>query len=93
MTKKDITDHISEKANLTRKESVSAVESTFDIIKEELEKGNDVMISTFGKWTILHKRERKGRNPQTGEAMAIKARKIISFKPSSVLRDELNKEN
>ena len=89
MTKKDIIDYLCEKTGLTRKESASAMESTFDIIKEELEQGNDVMISNFGKWTVLHKKERKGRNPQTGEAMAIKARKIITFKPSKILRNEL----
>ena len=93
MTKKDIIDYLCEKTGLTRKESASAMESTFDIIKEELEKGNDIMISNFGKWTVLHKKERKGRNPQTGEKMAIKARKVITFKPSKILKKELGKEN
>jgi integration host factor subunit alpha len=48
------------------------------------------MVSGFGRWTVNSKKARRGRNPQTGEAMTIKARKVVTFKPSAVLRDELN---
>jgi integration host factor subunit alpha len=48
------------------------------------------MVSGFGKWTVKAKRERKGRNPKTGESIAIKARKVVTFKPSAVLRDAVN---
>jgi integration host factor subunit alpha len=48
------------------------------------------MVSGFGKWTVKAKRERKGRNPQTGENVTIEARKVVTFRPSAVLRDDLN---
>ena len=66
------------------------VESLFDTIKDDLYKGNNVMISGFGKWTVKAKKARKGRNPQTGEEMTIDARKVVTFKPSTVLRDAVN---
>lgn len=90
MTKNDIIDLLYEKTGLSKKGCASAMESTMDIIKEELGKGNNVKISGFGKWTVKSKKDRKGRNPQTGEAMTISARKIVTFKPSNILKDVLN---
>jgi integration host factor subunit alpha len=90
MTKIEIIDSIYEKFDISKKECVSIVESIFDIIKDDLDKGKAVKISGFGKWTVEAKKERKGRNPRTGEALTIKARKIITFKPSGVLRDAVN---
>ena len=90
ITKSEIIDLLYEKTGLTRKECVSSVEATIDIIKEELGKGNDIKISGFGKWTVNSKKERKGRNPQTGEAITIGARKVVTFKPSKILNAELN---
>ena len=68
LTKKEIIENISDKIGLKKKESMDIVDSLFEIIKDELAKGNPVMISGFGKWTVSNKRARKGRNPQTGEA-------------------------
>jgi integration host factor subunit alpha len=93
LTKQEIIDQICEKTTMTRKECESAVEATFEIIKSLLESGNDIKISGFGKWSVKHKKERNGRNPKTGESMAIAARRVITFKPSSKLKDELNKED
>ena len=90
MTKSEIIDLLFEKTGLTKKECASAMESTIDIIKSELESGNDVKISGFGKWNVKSKKERNGRNPKTGKAMKISARKVVSFKPSAVLRDAVN---
>ena len=90
MTKSEIIESLSEQTGLTKKECVSAVESTFEIIKDELEKGNSVKVSGFGKWTVNSKRARNGRNPQTGDRMTIDARKVVTFKPSLVLKDTLN---
>ena len=90
MTKIDITESVCEKLGILKKESLHVVESVIDIIKEELAKGNEVMISGFGKWTVKAKKKRKGRNPQTGKEIMIDARKVITFKPSVVLRDKLN---
>lgn len=86
LTKIEIIDSVYENLGISKKESVTAVESLFEIIKDELGKGNDVMISGFGKWTVRAKKKRKGRNPQTGEALIIDARKVVTFKPSYRLR-------
>ena len=90
LTKIDITESIREKFGIPKKDSVRIVESLFEIIKGDLNRGNDVMISGFGKWTVNAKKERKGRNPQTGKAMMIDARKVVTFKSSIVLRDAVN---
>jgi integration host factor subunit alpha len=90
LTKSDLITKLNEHAGLSRKDSASAVESTFDIMKSELESGNDVKISGLGKWTVKAKKERKGRNPQTGKSMAILARKVVTFKTSLVLKGALN---
>ena len=90
MTKIDITESVCEHLGILKKDCVSIVENLFDIIKDELEKGDDVMISGFGKWTVRTKKKRKGRNPQTGEPLTIDARRVVTFKPSKVLRDAVN---
>lgn len=90
MTRNDLIDQLYEQAGLSKKECASAVEATFDIIKSQLESGNDVKIAGFGKWTVKHKKERMGRNPKTGESMTIRARKVVTFKPSLILKNDLN---
>jgi len=89
MTKVDIIDSIYEKTSIQKKECAGIVESLFEIIKSEFAKGNDVNISGFGKWSVLKKKARKGRNPKTGKAMMITARKVVTFKPSAVLKKKL----
>jgi integration host factor subunit alpha len=92
ITKIEIVNMLYEHIGLPKNKCVSIMESVFEIIKSELEKGNDVMVSGFGKWTVNSKKARKGRNPQTGKGLTIKARKVVTFRPSAVLRDELNAE-
>ena len=90
MTKIEIVNMLKEHFGLPKNECSRIVESFFDIIKSELSNGNDVMISGFGKWMVNSKKARRGRNPQTGKALTIAARKIVTFKASPVLRNELN---
>ena len=90
LTKIEIVNMLYEHDGIPKIECIRIVESFFDIIKSELEKGNPVMVSGFGKWTVKAKRERNGRNPQTGKDLTIKARKVITFKPSALLKNELN---
>ena len=90
LTKMDIVNILYDNMGIPKTECVNLVESVFDIIKSELETGRFVMISGFGKWTVNSKKARRGRNPQTGEVVTIKARKVVTFRPSAVLRDELN---
>ena len=90
LTKTDITDMISQSAGMSRKEAKAVVNSVFDLIKDELTKGNPVKISGFGKWNVKSKHARIGRNPQTGETLQIEARNVLTFKSSNVMREAVN---
>ena len=89
MTKIDIIESVYD-LRIPKKDCVRLVESLFDLIKDDLGKGKDVMISGFGKWTVKAKKKRRGRNPQTGEDLTIDARRVVTFKSSTVLRDAMN---
>ena len=91
MTKADIAEKIHTKIGLSKKESSDMLESMISIMKNTLETGEDIMISGFGKFEVKQKKDRKGRNPQTGEAMTIDARRILTFKPSNLLKQAINK--
>ncbi len=91
MTKADIVEAIYEKIGFSKKESSEIVELVFDTIKETLEKGEKIKVSGFGNFVIRSKRPRIGRNPQTGEEIEISARKVLTFRPSQVLKAALNK--
>jgi integration host factor subunit alpha len=90
MRKIDIVESTYEELGIPKKDCVRLVDSLFEIIKDDLGKGKDLMISGFGKWTVKAKKKRKGRNPQTGNDLTINARKVVTFKPSNVLRDAIN---
>ncbi|MBI5968752.1 MAG: integration host factor subunit alpha [Deltaproteobacteria bacterium] len=90
MTKADIVETIYEKIGFSRKESAEIVDLVFDLMKENLESGDKIKISGFGNFVVREKRSRKGRNPQTGEEIQISARRVLTFKPSQVLRKALN---
>ena len=92
MTKADIVEKIYEKVGFSKKESADLVEVVFDIIKSTLEKGDKIKIAGFANFVVKEKADRRGRNPQTGEEITISARKILTFKPSQVLKTTLNKE-
>jgi len=89
LTKKDIIGNISEKIGLTKKEATTVIEDIFEIMRDDLAKGNSVKISGFGKWVVLDKKARIGRNPQTGEKITLAARKVTTFRPSEILKKEL----
>ncbi len=90
MTKADIVERIYAKVGFSKKEATDVVESIFEIIKGHLEEGEKVKISGFGNFVINAKRPRKGRNPQTGEEIVISGRRVLSFKPSPVLKKAIN---
>lgn len=91
MTKADIIEAIYEKIGFSKKESAEIVEMVFDTMKETLEKGEKIKISGFGNFVIRSKKPRVGRNPQTGQEIEISARKVLTFRPSQVLKAALNK--
>ena len=90
MTKAEIIEQIYEKVGFSKKESAEIVEMVFDIMKETLEKGEKIKISGFGNFVVRQKRPRIGRNPQTGEEIEITSRRILTFKPSQVLKSSIN---
>jgi integration host factor subunit alpha len=91
MTKVDIVENIYEKVGFSKKEVAKIVESIFDIIKESLQKEEKIKISGFGNFVVRRKRARRGRNPQTGDDIQITPRRILTFKPSQVLKATLNR--
>lgn len=92
MTKVDIVEAIYEKVGFSKKEVTKIVETIFDLIKENLEKEDKIKISGFGNFVVRKKRARRGRNPQTGDDIEISSRRILTFKPSQVLRGSLNRQ-
>jgi len=90
MTKIDIIKNINEKLGIPKKESAAIVESVFEIMKENLARGETIKISGFGNFTVREKKARRGRNPQTGEEIEISPRRVLTFKASQILRKTLN---
>ena len=75
----------------TKKKSVDIVESLLEIIKTTLERGEDVLISGFGKFCVKEKNKRRGRNPATGSDLILRERKVVTFKCSGKLRNKINR--
>lgn len=91
ITRKELAAILSEKTSLSVGESGEFLEMVFEILIETLEKGERIKISRFGNFVVREKRARRGRNPQTGGELQIAARRVVTFKPSLVLRKALNK--
>ncbi len=90
LTKAQIIEEIRHRNGFTRKKSIEAVEALLEIIKSTLESGEDVLASGFGKFCVKEKKERRGRNPATGEDMMLDKRKVVTFRCSGKLRDRVN---
>jgi integration host factor subunit alpha len=93
LTKIDIVEKIHNELGFTKMESSDIFESLLSLIKATLKAGEDIKISGFGNFEVKQKKDRKGRNPATGEDLIIEARRIISFKPSNKLKTRLNELN
>lgn len=74
----------------SKKEAADIVELVFETVKETLGRGEKIKISGFGNFVLRDKRQRRGRNPQTGEPLTITERRVLTFKPSQILKSELN---
>ena len=90
MTKAELIENVYEKVGFSKKDSSDLVELIFDMIKESLSQSEKIKISGFGNFIVRQKRSRKGRNPQTGQTIEITARKVLTFRPSHVLKAQLN---
>lgn len=93
MTKAEIVDSVYDKVGgFSKKEAAEVVEVVFDTMKEVLASGHKIKISGFGNFVVRDKKQRVGRNPQTGAPIPISARRVLTFKPSQVLKGILNPE-
>jgi len=90
MTKADIVENVYLTTGFSKKESAAIVEMVFDLMKTTLEQGEKIKIAGFGNFVVKEKAARRGRNPQTGDEIEISARKILTFKPSQVLKSIIN---
>ena len=89
MTKNDIVQNVHDKLGFSKKDSAKMVEHVFEIMKDNLARGEKIKISGFGSFAVREKKARKGRNPQTGEEILISARKVLTFKASQILKKVL----
>ena len=90
LTKDKLVSRLQTQLGLTKQESRQAVERLFEILKDTLANSEDLLISGYGKFSVKQKNARRGRNPQTKEALMLKARKVLVFKASGVLRKRMN---
>ena len=90
LTKEKIINRVYETTELPKSRSREVVESLLELIKSTLEGGEDLLISGFGKFMVKHKAARRGRNPQTRADLELRARKVVVFKTSGVLRKRIN---
>lgn len=93
MTKVDIVNAVySRVGGFSKQETTALVDLVFDTIKETLGRGERVKLSGFGNFSLRDKRARRGRNPRTGEAITIEPRRVLTWKPSALLRGGLNED-
>ena len=93
LTKEKIVDSIYNQVGLSKNQSKRVVESLLDIIKQNLKRGENLLISGFGKFVVKNKSARRGRNPQTKEDLQLKARRVVVFRTSGVLRKKINQKD
>ena len=93
ITKADLVNKVyATNPNLTKAKAYDVVETVLQLIKNSLGNGNDVLLSGFGKFYVKDKSARRGRNPQTGDALLLDARRVVTFKPSGKLRKKVNEK-
>ena len=90
LTKDKLVSRLQTQLGLTKQESRQSVERLFGILKDTLANSEDLLISGYGRFSVKQKNARRGRNPQTKEALMLKARKVLVFKASGVLRGRMN---
>lgn len=90
LTKADIVESVNNELGYPKNRCSELVETLLEIIKESLEQGEDVLISGFGKFCVKGKKQRRGRNPATGDDLLLGERTVVTFKCSHLLRDKIN---
>ena len=90
MTKKDLAEYVAEKAEISEDKARAVLDSIFDSVSRSLaNKNGKITLTGFGTFSTSHRKARNGRNPRTGEAIKIKAHKVIRFKPSKKLNESI----
>ncbi len=93
LTKADLVQRVYKmNGNMTKAQATESVEALLGIMKDCLANGEDLLISGFGKFSVKAKNARRGRNPQTGEELILDSRRVVTFKPSGILRTSINEE-
>lgn len=90
LTKHAIAEQIQNQLGFPKNQAAAITESLLELIKSSLESGDDVLVSGFGKFCVKYKKERKGRNPATGEDAILPARRVVTFKCSGKLRKKVD---
>jgi len=90
LTKDNIINEVYTKLDLKKDEARQVVEELLEIMKQTLQKGEDLLISGFGKFVVKDKEARRGRNPQTRRDLQLRARRVVVFKTSGILRKKIN---
>ena len=90
LTKAMIVDAVHEQLGYPKNKSAEMLETLLELVKGTLEKGEDVLISGFGKFCVKAKNQRRGRNPATGADMLLDQRRVVTFRCSHLLRDKIN---
>lgn len=92
LTKADLIQQVYKQSeSLTKQQAAEAVETFLRLSKDSLIGGSDLLLSGFGKFNVRDKNARKGRNPQTGDELMLEARRVVTFKPSGILRSKINR--
>ena len=91
MTKRDLVLAVAKKANLTNKAADEAIDALLLTIRDTLKRGDKVVITGFGTYSVRERKERKGRNPKTGQNLMIAARRVPGFSPGKTLRKAILK--
>ena len=92
-TRKDLSDKVYQKLGFSKNISSIIIDNFFELLVLELEKFNNIKISSFGTFKIIKKKERIGRNPKTKEKKIISARNVVTFKASKLFKDKINQKN
>ena len=91
LTKAQIVESIHDQIRLPKNKSTEIVETLLEVIKKTLASGEDVMISNFGRFCVKEKKERKGRNPATGDDLMLEPRRVVTFRCSGKFRERINR--
>ena len=90
MNKQELIGHVADRAGLSRNDAMRAVETMLEVITSTLKRGDEVRLVGFGNFSVTRRKASTGRNPRTGEAVSVDAKRVPYFKPGKEMRERLN---